>query len=50
MVNESVVATSKYVTFTQKGIMYRDEKLIAKKREKVEKYLLYSKKRGTLQD
>lgn len=38
MVNEEAEAT----------LLYRDEKMIAAKKEKVEKYLLYSKELGTL--
>ena len=51
MVNESAVATSfkdASVTLGERGLMYRDEDLIKVKKEKVEKYLLYSKECGTL--
>ena len=50
MVNESVVATSRSagITYTEKGVMYRDESFIEKKKAKVEKYLFYSEECGTL--
>lgn len=49
MVNESLIAGKwQGITYTSKGIMYRDEGFIAKKKEKVEKYLLYSDECGTL--
>ena len=51
MVNESAVDTSfddAGVTLGKGGLMYRDEDLIAKKKEKVENYLLYSHRCGTL--
>ena len=53
MVNESVVSGSfadAGITYSERGIMYRDEELIAEKKEKVEKYLLYSKECGTLNE
>lgn len=53
MVNESAIKTSfddANVTLGEGGIMYRDEELIKEKKKKVEKYLLYSKKLGTLDD
>lgn len=53
MVNESAVKTSfasASVTLGERGLMYRDDELIAAKKAKVEKYLLYSKKCGTLDD
>ena len=51
MVNEVAKETSfqeASVTVGDKGIMYRDEKMIQAKKKKVEKYLLYSKELGTL--
>ena len=51
MVNEEAVKTSfadASVTLGDRGLMYRDEQLIAEKKRKVENYLLYSKKCGTL--
>ena len=36
------------VTYTEEGILYRDENMIQAKKAKVEKYLLYSKEKGTL--
>jgi hypothetical protein len=51
MVNGSAVLTSfedASVTLGERGLMYRDEALIRAKKEKVEKYLLYSKECGTL--
>jgi len=51
MVNESAVSTSfktSQVTLGVRGLMYRDESLIEKKKEKVEKYLKYSLELGTL--
>ena len=49
MVNESTIETSKGILYS-KGVMYRGEDLIKTKKEKVEKYLLYSKECGTLND
>jgi len=46
MVNASVVGSSS--RYTEKGIMYRADDLIEKKKAKVEKYLLYSAECGTL--
>jgi len=51
MVNENAVKTSfadASVTLSDRGLMYRDENLITEKKEKVEKYVLYSKACGTL--
>ena len=48
MVSDSIVKTSNGITFTDKGALYRDEELVAAKKAKVEKYLLYSKECGTL--
>jgi len=51
MVNESAVSTSfesASVTLGERGLMYRNEEFIKAKKEKVEKYLLYSKECGTL--
>ena len=51
MVNESAIETSfpeASVTLGERGLMYIDDKFIADKREKVEEFLLYSKKCGTL--
>jgi len=51
LVNESVISNSfsdAGITYSDRGIMYRDENLITEKKEKVEKYLLYSKECGTL--
>jgi hypothetical protein len=50
MVNDSVVKTSKGITYSDKGIMYRDDNLILEKKAKVEKFLLHSKECGTLDD
>ena len=53
MVNESAIKTSfddASVTLGERGLMYRDDELIAAKKRKVEEYLLYSKKCGTLQE
>lgn len=53
MVNESTVKTSfadASVTLGDRGLMYIDKELIEQKKGKVEKYLLYSKKCGTLDD
>lgn len=50
MVNDSVIETSKTISFSEKGIMYRDENLILEKKAKVEKFLLHSKECGTLDD
>ena len=53
MVNQSAVETSfadASVTLGERGLMYIDENLIAEKKAKVEKYLLYSKECGTLDD
>lgn len=51
MVNTSVViAPFNGVTYGSYGIMYKDNSLIEAKKEKVEKYLLYSKELGTLTD
>ena len=50
MVNESVISTSRSsgITYTDKGVMYRDESFIKEKIAKVEKYLVYSEECGTL--
>lgn len=49
MVNESVLSEPwNGITYTDKGILYRDEKFITKKKAKVERYLLYSQELGTL--
>ncbi len=53
MVNESAVKTSfaaAGVTLGERGIMYKNEDFIKMKKQKVEKYLLYSKECGTLND
>ena len=49
MVNEDILSQPwNGITYTDKGILYREEKFITAKKAKVEKYLLYSKECGTL--
>ena len=49
MINEYVTSMPwSGVTYTDKGILYRDDKMVQKKKDKVEKYLAYSKEKGTL--
>ncbi len=55
MINEYMVEKpwdkddrSTWVTYSVKGILYRDDKLIAEKKAKVEKWLLYSESKGRL--
>ena len=49
MVNEYVTSKPwEGVTYTRKGILYRDDKMVEEKKAKVEKYLAYSKEKGTL--
>jgi hypothetical protein len=53
MVNDEAVKISpiRYgIGLAERGLMYRDEEFIAKKKEKVEKYLIYSKECGTLNE
>lgn len=49
MINE-YVTTKPWdgVTYTSKGILYRDDKMVEDKKTKVEKYLEYSRSKGTL--
>lgn len=49
MINEHMTAKPwEGVTYTKKGILYRDDKMVEEKKAKVEKYLLYSEAKGTL--
>tara|TARA_R110002167_G_scaffold351332_1_gene563861 strand:+ start:535 stop:774 length:240 start_codon:yes stop_codon:yes gene_type:complete len=49
MINEHVTGKPwGGVTYTEKGILYRDNKMVEAKKAKVEKYLAYSEELGTL--
>jgi len=49
MINEHMTSKPwEGVTYTKKGILYRDDKMVEEKKAKVEKYLLYSEAKGTL--